>query len=370
MHAALPISKDLRLVHRWQWRSAFGNQGTIVRLGELLVQRGLVTSEQVEDALFAQRQFGGRVGTNLIEMGAITDDDLARCLSEQLHVPYARPEALSSIPKEVIARLPRKVAEKYRIVPLRYQNGELYLCMADPQNFSKLDELRFALNCPLHTYVVTEVTMNYALERYYGIRREVRLRDLSGGVRELATPAPSPAYDRRITQSLPVFGEASQASATVLDELANVMTHDDVVKAMFRYFTDVFDEVLILAVANRRPTVVRAGSKTRGREVRGVAPMAISDGSLLQGVLAKPQALHQAVLADPELKRLCAAIGFPMSNHSFVPVFEGNRPGYLVIGQGRDERYLVKSFAGIKTFVAKASHALRIVALRREITAA
>jgi hypothetical protein len=332
----------------------------------------LVTSEQVEDALFSQRQFGGRLGTNLIEMGAITDEDLARCLSEQLNVPYVRPEALAAIPNEIIARLPRKFAEKYRIVPLRFQANELHMCMADPQNFAKLDELRFALNCQLHPYVVTEVTMNYALERYYGIRREVRLRDLSGGVRELPTPTPSPALaytDRRNTGTLPVFGEPSEASATVVEELANVMSEEDVVKAMFRYFTDVFDEVLILAIANRRPTVVRAGSRTRAREVRG-ASTEITSGGLLHGVLAKPQAQHQAILADADLKRLCTTIGFPMNNHSFIPVFDGNRPAYLVIGQGRDERYLVTSFPGIKTFVAKASHGLRIVALRREITAA
>jgi len=353
-----------------------------VKLGEILVNRGLVTSEQVEDALFSQRQFGGRLGTNLIEMGAITEEDLARCLSEQLNVPYVRSEALAAIPKEVIARLPRKLAEKYRIVPLRYQANEVHLCMADPQNFAKLDELRFALNGQLRPYVATEVSMNFALERYYGIRREVRLRDLSGGVRELATPSPSPAYverrntgtmpvylERRNTGTLPVFGEASQVSTTVVEELANVMSEEDVVKAMFRYFTDVFDEVLILAIANRRPTVVRAGSRNQAREVRG-ASTGITDGGLLQGVLAKPQAQHQAILADADLTRLCSAIGFPMNNHSFIPVFDGNRPAFLVIGQGRDERYLITAFPGLKTFVAKASHALRIVALRREITAA
>jgi hypothetical protein len=343
-----------------------------VKLGEILVARGLVTPEQVEAALFSQRQFGGRLGTNLIEMGAITDEDLARCLSEQLHVPYVRPQALGAIPKEVIAKLPRKVAEKYRIVPLRFQNGELHLCMADPQNFAKLDELRFALNCQLHPHVVTEVTMNYALERYYNIRREVRMTDVvSGGVRELATPMPSQAYERKITQSLPVFGEASDASITVLDELANVMTEDDVARAMFRYFVDVFDEVMILRVADRRPLVVRAGSKTRGRELQaGMSSIGLTDGGLLHGVLARPQALHQSVINDPDLKRLCAALGFPVSNHALIPVFDGNRPFYLLIGQGRDERYLVNAFPNIKKFVAKASHALRIVALRREITAA
>jgi hypothetical protein len=342
-----------------------------LKLGEILVQRGLVSVEQIEDALFSQRQFGGRLGTNLIELGHITDEDLARCLSEQLSVPYARPQALAAIPKEVIAKLPRKLAEKYRIVPLRYQAGDLHLCMADPQNFSKLDELRFALNCQLHPYVVTEVTMNYALERYYGIRREVRMRDSSGGVRELVTPTPSPAYyERRTTQSLPVFGEASEPSVTIIDELAGVMSEDDVVKALFRYFTDVFDEVLILAVADRRPVVVRAGSKTRGREVRAGTAVGITDGGLLHSVLGKPQAIHLAQLADPDLKRLCASLNFPVNNHALIPVFDGSRPHFLVLGQGRDERYLVNAFAGIKGFVAKAAHALRIVALRREITAA
>jgi hypothetical protein len=342
-----------------------------VKLGEILVARGLITPEQVEDALFSQRQYGGRLGTNLIELGYISDDDLARCLSEQLNVPYARPQAMAAIPGDVIARLPRKVAEKYRIVPLKFQAGDLHVGMADPQNFAKVDELSFALNVRLHPYVVTEVSMNYALERYYNIRREVRMRDVAGGVRELQTPAPSPAYsERRITQSLPVFGEASEPSSTVLDDLAAVMSEDDVVKAIFRYFIDVFDEVMILAVADRRPVLVRAGSKTRGREVRPGTSIGITDGGLLHGVLARPQAMHQAAIADADMKRLCAATGFPMSNQAFIPVFDGNRPFYLVIGQGRDERYLVTAFPGIKRFVAKVSHALRIVALRHEITAA
>jgi hypothetical protein len=199
----------------------------------------------------------------------------------------------------------------------------------------------------------------------------VRMRDVGGGVRELVTPAPSPAYhERRTTQSLPVFGGASEASSTVLEELAAVMNDEDVAKAVFRYFCDLFDEVMILAVADRRPVLVRAGSKTRGREVRAGTIVGITDGGLLHGVLARPQAQHQAAVTDPDLKRLCAAIGFPLANQALIPIFDGNRPHYLVIGQGRDERHLVSSFPGIKSFVAKSSHALRIVALRREINAA
>jgi hypothetical protein len=344
--------------------------GFSLKLGELLVARGLITPEQLEDALFIQRQGGGRLGTNLIELGYVSDEDLARCLSEQLSIPYVRAEALENIAPEVIARVPRKLAEKYRTVPVRFHNGELYLCMADPQNFAKVDELKFALNTRLHLYVITEVTLNFALERYYGIRREVRLRDVSGGVRELVTPAPSPAYyERHSTQSLPVFGAASEPSSTVIEDLAVVMHEEDVQRAVFRYFTDVFEEVLILNTSEKRPLLVRAGSKTRAREVRG-ATVPLTEGGLLHGLLAKPQAQHQLNVTDGDVKRMCMALGFPLGNHAYIPIFDGTRPFYLVVGQGRDERYLVNNFPGIKTFVSKVSHALRIVALRRQIRAA
>src|SRR2546430_5648536 len=115
----------------------------MLRLGDLLMSRGLITREQLSDALFAQKQFGGRLGTNLVELGFLTDDQLAICLSEQLSVPYARPESLSAVPRDAIARMPRAIAEKYRAVPLRYVSGELHAGMADPQNFANLDELTF-----------------------------------------------------------------------------------------------------------------------------------------------------------------------------------------------------------------------------------
>src|SRR3954454_13051489 len=104
----------------------------MLRLGELLVSHGLITSEQLEDALFAQRQFGGRLGTNLVELGFVSDGELANILSEQLKVPGAKPQALASVPKDVIARLPAALASKYRAVPIAFKNGELHLGMADP----------------------------------------------------------------------------------------------------------------------------------------------------------------------------------------------------------------------------------------------
>jgi hypothetical protein len=366
----------------------------MLRLGELLVSHGLITSEQLEDALFAQRQFGGRLGTNLVELGLISDGDLANVLSEQLKVPCAKPQALASVPKDVIARLPSSLASKYRAVPLRFHAGELHLGMADPQNFAQVDEISFALGCRIKPYVVTEVALNYALERYYGLRREARLMQTAAvGLRDLGgSPSPRPAaalatWDQspppaglareapsaRIPPSrsaLPVFDSAYEQPVSVIDELASVMSSEDVVKVLFRYFTDLFAEVVIIGIAQGRAAAVRAGSRTRVIEMRQPLPVSLADGTLIRAVIGKPQIIHQAQVADQEVVRVCATFGLPTANVAFISLFNQDSPAFAIIGQGRDERYLQQAFSGLKGFVGKATQALRIVALRNEIRAA
>jgi hypothetical protein len=365
----------------------------MLRLGELLVSHGLITGEQLEDALFAQRQFGGRLGTNLVEMGFVSDGELANILSEQLKVPCAKPQSLASVPKDVIARLPAALAAKYRAVPISFKNGELHLGMADPQNFAQIDEITFALGCRIKPYVVTEVALNYALERYYGLRREARLMQAAAvGLRELqAVPSPRPmpaaswdppaasGHERRPTgavtippsrTSLPVFDAAYDQPVSVVDELASVMSSEDVVKVLFRYFTDLFAEVVILAIAQGRATAVRAGSRTRTCETRQQVTTSLAEGTLVRAVISKPQIIHQVQVIDAEVIRLCGTFQLPTAQIAFISLFNADTPAYAIIGQGRDERYLQQAFTGLKGFVGKATQALRIVALRNEIRAA
>ncbi len=154
-----------------------------MKIGELLVEKKLITWAQLEEALDAKRYYGGRLGSNLVEMGFISEDQLALCLSEQLEVPYVRPEEVAAIPMEIIDRVPRALAERYRVVPLRVYKHELYVAVADPSLVDQIDELGFALNTRIRTLIITEVTLNYALERYYGVPRPVRLLAVPGGER-------------------------------------------------------------------------------------------------------------------------------------------------------------------------------------------
>jgi hypothetical protein len=357
----------------------------MAKLGEMLVGRGLITREQLDNALLAQRQFGGRLGTNLMDLGYITDDELAACLSEQLKLPYARPNAIVSIPREVIARVPRAMAEKYRCVPLRIQGAELHIGMADPQNFQQLDELSFALAARLRPYVITENTLDTALEQYYGLRKAARLMQVAtGGLLDFheggtgaglmpdLAPAPLPVFDTVPVQVLapPVPAARPAPVISVYDQLAAVMSDEDVMNVLFRYFSELFEEVIILAVREDRPVPVRAGNRLLHRQARNATSFSLAEGTLVRAALSKPQIIHLPEVNDREMVQLCASYNIPCAQLAFISLFNGERPAYIVAGQGRDHAYLKEAFSGLKRFVSKVSHALRIVALRNEIRAA
>jgi hypothetical protein len=237
------------------------------------------------------------------------------------------------------------------------------------------------VGCRVRPYVVTEFSLTSALERYYGIRPETRMMGsmAGGGMREvpsaahlqaLATPPPSQAVLTPAPGALPVFDSALDQQMTVIEELAAVMTEEDVVKALFRYFTELFVETIILTVQGGRVTQSRAGNRTRALQPRQPLALSMAPGTLLHAVISKPQIIHQPQVSDAEVMRLCASYGIPTTNVAFISLFYAEAPCYAIIGQGRDERYLQQAFGGLRTFVGKIAHALRIVALRNEIRAA
>jgi hypothetical protein len=347
----------------------------------MLLSRGLISQQQLDEALSAQRRIGGRLGTNLVELGFIDDGRLAACLSEQLDVPFVRPSALASVPGEVINLMPRNLAQKYRAVPFRSSGGELHVCMADPQNFERVDEMAFALNARVRPYVVTEVTLNYALERYYNIHRERRLAPGITGWPELqlggATPAPSTGYTgsfqvpvvpppRATSSGLPAVTDAGPDSQ-MLAQLSAVMTDEDVAEALFQYMTEVFEDVMVLAVSEQYLELEVAGNRHRKRPASPTDVFALTEGSVLSNLLAKPQVLHQARANDASLRKLCSHFGLPITNLTLVSLFAEARPRHVVIALGLDQNQLVARFGQLKVFLGKIAHALRIVALRQEI---
>lgn len=162
------------------------------RLGDMLLQEGVISSAQLEEALKYQVIFGGKLGTNLIEMGALSEADLTRALSRKFGVPAATPEELQQISAAAREALPRDLAEKYAVVPVRLQQRRLTLAMADPGDLKVLDEIAFRTGCIIQPTVAAELRIVLALEQAYGIPRDRRYINVLPS-RPAAAAAPVPA---------------------------------------------------------------------------------------------------------------------------------------------------------------------------------
>jgi hypothetical protein len=149
------------------------------RLGELLVERGECDRATIDEALQAQVVFGGRLGTNLLEAGALSEERLAHALGDQKNVPALygdlKPEPAAL---ELISSAD---ADRWEVVPLRAAGRKLVLLTLDPGNVAVLDEVAFATGRGLHPFVVPEARLWRLLVRVYGVFREERGLELRRG---------------------------------------------------------------------------------------------------------------------------------------------------------------------------------------------
>jgi len=176
-----------------------------IKLGEMLVRAGKITQEQLDEALKGQVIFGGRLGSNLIEMGYLEEGDIARLLSEKLGVPYVPPEQLMTIPAGVIALIPREMAAKYKVVPLSLEKKRLVLVMEDPSDLAAIDEIAFRTGFNISPVITPEVRLLAAMEKYYQVAREVRYIPVSAKFKREWHRNPLAAID-------PAKAEASKTS--------------------------------------------------------------------------------------------------------------------------------------------------------------
>ena len=103
------------------------------QIGKLLIEENLLTAEQLETALRYQGQNGGRLGSILIHLGYVDDDDITLILSKKYGVPSIDLDSFD-IEDSVIKIIPIEVARKYMVVPLSLVGKSLTVASADPAN--------------------------------------------------------------------------------------------------------------------------------------------------------------------------------------------------------------------------------------------
>lgn len=146
----------------------------MLKFGEALVKESVITQEQLKLVLERQVVFGGRIGTNLVEMGLVTENQLTQLLSKYLKINHVEAKNLVDIPDDVIQSISPEIANQYKIIPFKKEKKRLHIAMVDVRNFSMIDELRFKTGYEVIPYIVSEMRLLFGLEKYYSIKRDLR----------------------------------------------------------------------------------------------------------------------------------------------------------------------------------------------------
>ncbi|MFA5096193.1 MAG: ATPase, T2SS/T4P/T4SS family [Candidatus Omnitrophota bacterium] len=147
------------------------NKGKYLRLGELLVKEGLINEVQLEKAISAQRQEGGRLGEILVKLGIVKEDQMVAVLGKQLNVPYFSlgTGMLKPAMDQGLERLiAHDFALKNAVLPLSRTLRSLTVAMSDPLDLILIDNLGRLTNCEINPVIATKSDIVKAIEDFYG----------------------------------------------------------------------------------------------------------------------------------------------------------------------------------------------------------
>jgi len=184
--------------------------------GRFLLERGALTRAQLLEASQAQVVFGGRLGTNLVELGFFDFDELERYLSEHLGVEVAPPALLRKPEPAALAAVAATLVRRHPILPLALEKRTLHVAMRDPCDPTVIDEVAFATGLRIQPYVMAELRIGALIEHHYGILQEVRFSEPApaararGAAPETADTAPCEA-DAAVGHSAELIDEQTFA---------------------------------------------------------------------------------------------------------------------------------------------------------------
>ena len=145
------------------------------RLGEILLGADLINRARLEAALRLQALRRQRLGSTLLEIGFVREDDLLNCLSMQMRVPSINLRDVP-LPRHVLRALPVQTAERHHVFPVSvHREGgrrSLILAMADPTDLEAIREIEFQVGMRVHPTVAMESAIMRAIARYYRFRDE------------------------------------------------------------------------------------------------------------------------------------------------------------------------------------------------------
>jgi len=175
------------------------------RIGELLVESGAISPEQLKMALDKQKTTGQRIGQVLISLGMISEEKLIQITARKLDIPHISLEDMV-IDKEVISIIPAEMAKKHLLIPLFKIENVLTVAVYDPLDFIALDEVSYHTKKVIKRVIASKSDIETAIERHYSIGEAVnkmvegmKAEDLAVNVEEIEVD-----LQKEITGDMPV----------------------------------------------------------------------------------------------------------------------------------------------------------------------
>lgn len=141
-----------------------------LRLGDVLVNSGVITEEELKKGLERQKNSGRKLGETLVDDGFATEENIAKALSSQLHYDMIDLQNVS-IEEDVLSLVPASVLKKYKAIPFEYSPDNmnvLRVAMSDPMDMTAMDDINIITNLQVEPVVATMRSVMLALDRYYG----------------------------------------------------------------------------------------------------------------------------------------------------------------------------------------------------------
>jgi len=141
----------------------------LIKIGQMLINKKLITSEQLEEALSEQTKTGELLGVILIKKGYLGQEDFLKVLSEQFNVPFIKIKE-TAIDQLAIKKVPAKFAWYYKVMPIKFVDNKLLIASSDP--LRSLDDLRIFLGYDLKPALASESEIMEAIKEHYGVGAE------------------------------------------------------------------------------------------------------------------------------------------------------------------------------------------------------
>ncbi len=140
---------------------------SLKRLGEALVEVGILTKEQLLKALEVQKQSGGKLGQILVKLGYITEEVLLAFLGKQAGMQFVSLQEFGEISEEVIKCVPETIVRRQELIPIAKKNNSITIALSDPFNVLAIDEIKLITGCNVEVVIASEKEIKEAIEKYY-----------------------------------------------------------------------------------------------------------------------------------------------------------------------------------------------------------